>query len=89
MQQLGNDRTTLPGTFTDRRGIVEASCFLEDCGLFEIGVGGVVVVGSAGGVVFEFEFVEGALDFGEEVVHCEAVSFCHFCCLFICCVCRF
>jgi len=78
MQQLGNDRATFSWRFAYGRGVVEAPCFLEDCGFFEIGVGGVVVVGASGGVVFEFEFVEGALDFGEEVVHCEAVSFCHF-----------
>ena len=57
---------------------MEASCLLEYCGLFEVGVGGVVVTWAAGAFVFEFEFVEGSLDFGEEVVHCEAVSFCHF-----------
>ena len=70
MQQLGNDRAALSWVFAHGGGVVEASRFLEDCGLFEIGVGRVVV--GAGGIVFEFELVECVLNLGEEVVHCEA-----------------
>ena len=89
MQQLGNDRAALSWVFAHGGGVVEASRFLEDCGLFEIGVGRVVV--GAGGIVFEFELVECVLNLGEEVVHCEAffLLVSHgVVCLFVCCSCR-
>ena len=74
VQQLGDDGAALAGTFADGRGIVEAARFLEDGGLFEVGVGRVVV---GGAVVFEFEFVEGLGYLGEEVVYGESFFFGH------------